>query len=127
MHSGVMMDLRARPGGSAALVLLSFLLPLILGLLPPLTPTPAFALERSIATSRCDPLGTAERIPGERTHESCCVLGHCCVVPAAAAPEAAPVPLRRALPAAAVAVSLGPDVLRTASWPGIGARAPPAV
>jgi hypothetical protein len=125
MKWGVIRTLRSRPGGSAIAVLVAFVLPLLLGLLPPLAPTPAFALEQQIAASRCGPPGNGDHQPDQQGHQSCCILGHCCAAPAAAGPELLPVPCRKAaaLPVSAPSAHIP---LRSLRWSTAQARAPPS-
>lgn len=96
MRSGVIMEMRAKPGAAGFVVLVALFVPLLLGLLPPLTPTAAFALERDIAASLCAPGEEQSGSPVHENHPQCCILCPAAHGHSAMPSEAADIPARRA-------------------------------
>jgi hypothetical protein len=79
---------RATRAGVSLSLLIAFLLPLLLGVLP--APTAAAQLARDIAASYCDPDGERPAQSPHGDHETCCIL---CPVGGPAALEARDVPI----------------------------------
>lgn len=126
MKTGTMMALRSRAEGPGLAIVLAFLLPVLLGVLPPLTPTAAFALERDIAASRCLEPGEGGPAAPHHAHDQCCILCPAAQVAGAVAADVPSLPVRREAAQAAdfadgVVVAFHPAVA------GLSARGPPAI
>lgn len=117
---------RFRQGDVSLPVVLAMLLPLLLGLLPPLTPTAAFTLERDLAASRCLQPNDAEPDRQHHDHAQCCVLCRTAPDVAAAGDEPAGIttPQREAR---RIDFGAARFISREAARTAFLARGPPAV